>query len=167
MDIIIRLYIQIMMVKIYIKVYRYIVMIIVALNHLKVYNNIIVVACIKLYYNKSTNLKLICIYLDEEVLVIGAGPSGMDLAYEISSVAKRLTLSHHHKEKPKTKFSSNVDQRGDVLRLTETGVEFVDGSHQTYSVIFYCTGRYKYTFHIRITIIIYMHHRINYYLRMD
>lgn len=78
--------------------------------------------------------------LDERVLVIGAGPSGMDLAYEISKRAERVTLSHHHDPNPKTVFPSNVDQRPDIKRLTEDGAEFADGSTQTYSVIFYCTG---------------------------
>lgn len=77
--------------------------------------------------------------------MIGAGPSGMDLANEISKVAKRVSLSHHQNPKPKTVFASNVDMRPDVKRLTENSAVFVDGSEQTYSVIVYCTG-YKYTF---------------------
>lgn len=64
----------------------------------------------------------------------------MDLAYEISKKAERVTLSHHHDPNPKTVFPSNVDQRPDIKRLTEDGAEFADGSTQTYSVIFYCTG---------------------------
>lgn len=74
------------------------------------------------------------------MLVIGAGPSGMDLAYEISKKAKRVTLSHHHDPEPKTVFPSNVDQRPDIKTLTKSGAEFADGTHQTYTVIFYCTG---------------------------
>ncbi|KAJ6633701.1 Flavin-containing monooxygenase FMO GS-OX3 [Pseudolycoriella hygida] len=84
-------------------------------------------------------------FTGETVLVIGAGPSGMDLANEISKLAIRVTLSHHHKTDPLTKFPDNVNLKPDVKCLTENGVEFVDGSHQNYSVIFYCTG-YKYTF---------------------
>lgn len=84
-------------------------------------------------------------FRDESVLVIGAGPSGMDLANEISKVAERVTISHHLRELPKTKFRINLDQKPDVRRLTRTGAEFVDGSKQDYSIIFYCTG-YKYTF---------------------
>lgn len=75
-------------------------------------------------------------------MVIGAGPSGMDLAYEISKYATRVTLSHHHKTDPLTKFPDNVDLKSDVAQLTETGAKFVDGTHQDYSVIFYCTGKY-------------------------
>lgn len=84
-------------------------------------------------------------FAGERVLVIGAGPSGMDLAYEISRLAVRVTLSHHHKTDPRTQFPANVDLKPDVVALTETGAQFADGSHQEYSVIFFCTG-YKYTF---------------------
>lgn len=90
-------------------------------------------------YRKSVEFK------DEKVLVIGAGPSGMDLTNEISKVAEKVTLSHHLKEPPKTKFRSNVDQMPDVVRLTKNGAEFVDGSSRDFSVVFYCTG-YKYNF---------------------
>lgn len=89
------------------------------------------------------SLSLLC--TGQNVLVIGAGPSGMDLANEISKVAKRVTLSHHQDPEPKTVFNSNVDMRPDVGELTENGVVFVDGTVQDYSVIVYCTG-YKYTF---------------------
>lgn len=85
------------------------------------------------------------VFTGQNALVIGAGPSGMDLANEISKVAKRVTLSHHQNPEPKTVFASNVDMRPDVERLTENGVVFVDGTEQDYSVIVYCTG-YKYTF---------------------
>lgn len=46
---------------------------------------------------------------------------------------------------PATIYPANVDMRPDVARLTETGAVFKDGSEQTYSLIFYCTG-YKFTF---------------------
>ncbi|CAO1415183.1 unnamed protein product [Diamesa tonsa] len=81
----------------------------------------------------------------EQVLVIGAGPSGVDLANEISKTAERVTLSHHLPEPPKTIFSDNVDQKPDVVQLTEDGVIFNNGEKVEYSVIFYCTG-YKYNF---------------------
>jgi len=74
--------------------------------------------------------------------VIGAGPSGTDLAIEIAKVAERVTWSHHLKKPP---ANSNVEQKPDVARLTENGVEFVDGTTQDFSVILYGTG-YRYTF---------------------
>lgn len=81
----------------------------------------------------------------ENVLVIGGGPSGFDLANEISKTANRVTLSHHLKVPPLTKFQSNVDQKPDVSYLQENDVVFSDGKSQSYSVILYCTG-YKYAF---------------------
>ncbi|XP_055387388.1 senecionine N-oxygenase-like [Condylostylus longicornis] len=81
----------------------------------------------------------------ETVLVIGAGPSGMDLANEISLLAKKVVVSHHLPEQPKSKFRNNVIQKPDVLRMTENGVDFIDGTHDDFSIIFYCTG-YKYCF---------------------
>lgn len=69
--------------------------------------------------------------------------SGMDLAYEISKLAVRVTLSHHHKTPPLTAFPKNVNLKPDVKQLTENGVEFTDGSQEDYSVIFYCTGTYE------------------------
>lgn len=71
--------------------------------------------------------------------------SGIDLANEISKVAEHVTLSHHLKESPKAQFSKNFDQKPDVIKLTENGAEFIDGTNEIYSIIFYCTG-YKYTF---------------------
>jgi dimethylaniline monooxygenase (N-oxide forming) len=79
------------------------------------------------------------------VLVIGAGPSGMDLAYEISKNAERVTLSHHLPEDPKTIFPSNVTLKPDTTEITQNGAKFSDNTEQTFSVIFYCTG-YRYTF---------------------
>lgn len=78
-------------------------------------------------------------------MVVGAGPSGMDLANEISRHAEKVYLSHHLPEKPKTKFRENVFQKPDIKKITENGVEFVDGTQEDFSVIFYCTG-YRYCF---------------------
>lgn len=84
-------------------------------------------------------------FAHESVLVVGAGPSGMDLANEISKVARHVTLSHHLQDLPKTKFNDNLEQKPDIQRLTMTGAEFCDGSSRNYNTILYCTG-YKYSF---------------------
>ncbi|XP_058465155.1 senecionine N-oxygenase-like [Malaya genurostris] len=81
----------------------------------------------------------------ETVLVIGAGPSGMDLALEISKKARHVTMSHHTKEPFKTIFPINLTQKPDVRELTPTGASFVDGTCEDFSVILYCTG-YRYNF---------------------
>lgn len=83
--------------------------------------------------------------LGDRVLVIGGGPSALDIAYEISKVADRVTLSHHLKQKPLTIFPNNLGQKPDVLEITETGATFIDGSSENFNAIVFCTG-YKYTF---------------------
>ncbi|XP_017771385.1 PREDICTED: senecionine N-oxygenase-like [Nicrophorus vespilloides] len=82
----------------------------------------------------------------QRVLIIGAGPSGIDLALQISRVASKVVLSHHLKEPITAAYSDNVEQKPDVKRvLGAEDVEFVDGSVCAFDAIFYCTG-YKYSF---------------------
>lgn len=90
-------------------------------------------------------------YTGESILIIGAGPSGMDLASQLSHVAERITFSQHkkpdetkeqraHREQlmpPKTTLQDNV------VRFTATGAEFLDGTHQTFSVVIFATGMEK------------------------
>ncbi|XP_066588830.1 senecionine N-oxygenase isoform X2 [Prorops nasuta] len=85
------------------------------------------------------------IFQDKIVVVLGAGPSGMDLALEISAKAKRVILSHHLKETILTQFPVNVVQKSDVKELKEREVIFSDGTKEDIDVIFYCTG-YQYSF---------------------
>ncbi|XP_076245742.1 senecionine N-oxygenase isoform X1 [Calliopsis andreniformis] len=85
------------------------------------------------------------VFADKAVLVIGAGPSGMDLALEISRKAKRVLLSHHLQDPIGTVFPDNVVQKPDVKELTENGVRFTDNSSDSVDIVFYCTG-YKYSF---------------------
>lgn len=85
-------------------------------------------------------------YRGLKVLVIGAGPSGLDLTLHISSVADNVTLSHRVSEPIKTKYPSNVDIRPEVQRILNFNkVEFIDGSCCRYDVILFCTG-YRYSF---------------------
>lgn len=85
---------------------------------------------------------------DESVLVIGGGPSGMDLVAAISKTAKRVTFSQHKRpnespetlQRRKSMAPQNVTLQENVNRFTDTGAEFVDGTHQTFSVVFYATG---------------------------
>lgn len=82
----------------------------------------------------------------EEILVIGGNFSAVDIVQQTSPFAKSVTWSHHLKHKPDGKaFGGNVNQKPDVKRMNESGVEFVDGSVMKFSTIFYCTG-YEYKF---------------------
>ncbi|KAL3286893.1 hypothetical protein HHI36_001380 [Cryptolaemus montrouzieri] len=77
------------------------------------------------------------------VLVVGAGPSGLDMALHISKVAEKVVLSHHVKEVENVSF---VEQKPDVYRILDgTVVEFVDGSCCPFDCILFCTG-FKYNF---------------------
>ncbi|XP_016952975.1 senecionine N-oxygenase [Drosophila biarmipes] len=85
------------------------------------------------------------VFEGKSVLVIGAGPSGMDLSNIISRSAKRVTISHHLTDIGENIFFENVQQKPDVRELDENGAFFVDGSYEEFDTIFFCTG-YKYAF---------------------
>lgn len=79
-------------------------------------------------------------YRDRNVLVIGAGPSGMDIALQIAETAKHVTLSHHSKDEIATIFPDNFSQRPDVKYMTERKVYFVDDTTSDIDIVIYCTG---------------------------
>lgn len=85
------------------------------------------------------------IFDGKTVVVLGAGPSGMDLALEISKNANRVILSHHSRETICTVFPENVVQKPDLMQLTERNAIFSDQTKEQVDVVFYCTG-YKYSF---------------------
>lgn len=82
------------------------------------------------------------IFTGKRVLVVGAGPSGMDIALEITAVTERVVLSHHLKEQPKTVFPENLVQKPDVARLEGKKAFFQDGSVEDVDVVFLCTGEF-------------------------
>lgn len=84
-------------------------------------------------------------FTDESVLVIGGGPSGVDLVCHISKMAKRVLFSHHLSEAPGTNHLKNVVQKPDLLYLKEDGACFTDHSLEKFQHIIYCTG-YQYSF---------------------
>lgn len=91
------------------------------------------------------------LFENENVLIIGGGPSGIDLTVEIGKVAQRVVWSNHVIEslgmKVPLKLPSNALEKPDVAKLTENGVEFVDGSFEEFSAIVYATGYdYRYPF---------------------
>ncbi|XP_059051569.1 senecionine N-oxygenase isoform X2 [Achroia grisella] len=85
------------------------------------------------------------IFTGKKVLVIGAGPSGMDIALEVTSVSPRIILSHHLKEQPRTVFPDNLVQKPDVIKLEGRKAFFQDGTVEEIDVVFLCTG-YLYNF---------------------
>lgn len=87
-------------------------------------------------------------FKDEKVLVIGGGPSGMDLVAHVSKTAERITWSQNERpnetkearEKRKSLLPRTVTLQDNVKRFSETGAEFLDGTHETFTVVFFATG---------------------------
>lgn len=76
---------------------------------------------------------------EKVVLVIGGGPSGKDIIFEIATTAKRVLFSHH-RDLPNFILPPNVTQMPDVKRFSRTSVEFIDGRIEEIYLIFFCTG---------------------------
>lgn len=88
-------------------------------------------------------------FLDEDVLIIGGGPSGKDIVYAIATVARHVSFSTH-RDVTKNIFPDNVTLRKDVKHLTESGAVFEDGTEHSFSTILYCTGAWAFSFIFRI-----------------
>lgn len=82
------------------------------------------------------------------MLVIGNGPSGMDIVAQLSKVVCRTTFSQfkrpnetkEEREKRQSLMPPKTTLQDDVKRFTPTGAEFIDGSHETFSVVIFATG---------------------------
>uniref|UniRef100_A0A182IWY2 Flavin-containing monooxygenase n=1 Tax=Anopheles atroparvus TaxID=41427 RepID=A0A182IWY2_ANOAO len=81
-------------------------------------------------------------YSGERVLIVGGGHSGVDIAPDVASHARRAVLSHRCKGAVHT--GDQVVQKPEISRLTPTGAIFVDGCTEDFDVIIYCTG-YRYS----------------------
>ncbi|XP_031636053.1 dimethylaniline monooxygenase [N-oxide-forming] 3-like, partial [Contarinia nasturtii] len=87
-------------------------------------------------------------FRNTSVLVIGPGPSGKDLVAQLAKFTKRVAFSRHKivnetdedRKKRQSLYSPNVILKDDVTRFTSTGAEFIDGSHETFDVVFFATG---------------------------
>ncbi|XP_013201262.2 senecionine N-oxygenase [Amyelois transitella] len=84
-------------------------------------------------------------YKCRRVLIIGAGPSGMDIAIALTDVSRKVIHSRHTFIKFRTPFPKNYVKKPDVKELNETGAIFVDGTYEDIDDIIYCTG-YEYDF---------------------
>lgn len=83
-------------------------------------------------------------FTGKKVLIVGAGPSGVDITQEIAQFADKVLWSNHSSASKRFQ-ASNIIDKPDVARLIEEGAAFVDGSIESFDEIVYCTG-YKYTF---------------------
>lgn len=71
--------------------------------------------------------------------MIGGGPSGIDLVNQLSKTASHITFSQR-KPLNSSEFASHVLLQEEVVRFTEFGAEFSDGTHRTFSAVILATG---------------------------
>ncbi|KAL4715947.1 hypothetical protein ACJJTC_013247 [Scirpophaga incertulas] len=78
-------------------------------------------------------------YRDRRVLVVGAGPSGLDLAMHLSNVTSRLVHSHHLKYNQPF-FSDTYIKKPDIQLFTSNGVFFQDNTFEEIDDVIFSTG---------------------------
>lgn len=81
-------------------------------------------------------------YADKTVLIIGSGPSGRDIMYEIAPKAKSVLFSHHTELKNHN-LPANVEQCGDAESFNTNSVRFIDGKDRQIDCILFCTGEHR------------------------
>lgn len=83
-------------------------------------------------------------FVGEKLLLIGSGPSAIEMALEIGNYAKKLFWSNNiertHGKKINMKLPKSVEERPSVGSLTKNGVIFTDGSSEEITMIAYATG---------------------------
>lgn len=85
------------------------------------------------------------LFANERVLIIGGGPSGIDISLDLSQTADTVYFSHHLEYLHNTKYPSNVYQKPDITCMTANSVTFKDGTSHEIDVIVFCTG-YDFSF---------------------
>lgn len=83
-------------------------------------------------------------FANKRILVIGGGPSGVDITQDLATCAETVFWSNHLSP-PKVIAAENVVQKTDVEKLTVFGATFRDGTCESFDEIVFCTG-YKYNF---------------------
>ncbi|XP_046666098.1 senecionine N-oxygenase-like [Homalodisca vitripennis] len=83
-------------------------------------------------------------FSNKTVLICGAGPSGIDITYDLANCASKVYFSHRIPQVKRNEFPKNVEQVPVVKAVKEDHVIFEDGTKSGYiDVILMCTG-YKY-----------------------
>nr|CBX26645.1 pyrrolizidine alkaloid N-oxygenase (ZvPNO) [Zonocerus variegatus] len=86
-------------------------------------------------------------FRNKRVLIVGAGPSGHDMALHISYVSKEVFLSRKELKPVEGLFPDNVTEKPLLTSLSEYTAHFSDGTSTDVDEILYCTGyRYRFPF---------------------
>ncbi|KAL1131045.1 hypothetical protein AAG570_012282 [Ranatra chinensis] len=81
------------------------------------------------------------------VLIIGIGPSGQDISFDLAQHAQIIYLSNHSPEYLSSRYPENVVFKPDVSHFEKNTVCYKDGSSNEIDAILYCTGyAYKFPF---------------------
>ncbi|XP_007887552.1 flavin-containing monooxygenase FMO GS-OX-like 4 [Callorhinchus milii] len=83
-------------------------------------------------------------FTGKNVILLGCGPSGIDMALELCSVAKQVVLSHANSLLT-APLPPNILQAKAVERFSETGVICGDKTEYPADIFIFCTG-YNYSF---------------------
>ncbi|XP_073479005.1 uncharacterized protein [Aquarana catesbeiana] len=89
------------------------------------------------------------VYSSRSVVLLGAGPSGIDIALELSSHAKLISLSHRGPSLQWT-LPENISLVPPVVRATSTSFICEDGTEIMADTMIFCTG-YKYNYPFLLT----------------
>ncbi|CAL4923757.1 unnamed protein product [Urochloa decumbens] len=84
-------------------------------------------------------------FRDQNVVVVGMGASGMDIALEISHVAKEVHIASRYSEDRlgKVELHNNIWMHREVDCIQDDGkIRFSEGSAVAADIILYCTGYY-------------------------
>lgn len=87
-------------------------------------------------------------HLGQRILVIGDGPSGLDLVTQLHEKAETLTLSINNKDSKSIRngLPKRVELKGNIHHFTEHEAHFCDGTEQQYDVVFFATGNFPTTY---------------------
>ncbi|XP_043933288.1 flavin-containing monooxygenase FMO GS-OX-like 4 [Protopterus annectens] len=78
-------------------------------------------------------------FAGKNVVLLGAGPSGTDIAFELSAIAKAVVLSYSQLSLPFV-LPCNVSLAPGVDHFLEDRVVFLDGTEQLADIFMFCTG---------------------------
>lgn len=86
-------------------------------------------------------------FADKRVLVVGSGPSALDIAVLLSGCASSVFLAHHIPFRANTSMRlGSITLKPDVEEIAESGaIIFKDGTECSVDAILYCTG-FKFSF---------------------